>query len=104
MMRGDISRIKSDSEMYTAQKMRFGYWRYGNEGGGVGHTGRISRGAEDGNAIGRGAEGFNTLIGLLTVIEGRSHTVEAKVWIGDKLWRAPLGSGYRVVGFDVAIH
>ena len=104
MVWGHISGIKSDGEVHTAQEMRFRYRRDGDEGGGVGHTGRVLRGAEYGDAVGRGAEGFDAFIGLLAVVEAGGHAMEAEVWVGHEDWRGPLGGGDRVVGFNVAVH
>lgn len=68
------------------------------------HAGCILGGAEDGDAVIGSAERFDTLVGLLAVVEGRGHAMEAEVGICDKFWRRPLAGVDRVVGFDVAVY
>lgn len=67
-------------------------------------------GAEDGDAAGRErggrgvTEGLHAFIGLLTVIETRSHTVDVYEWRRDKLRGGPLGAGgVGEVGFNMAV-
>lgn len=66
-------------------------------------TGGVAVGAEDGDGVGGRAEGFKTFVGLLAVIEGGRHAVEAEEGVGDEFWGRPLFGFGAVVALDVAV-
>lgn len=53
--------------------------------------------------VGGVAEGFHALVALLTVVEARSHAMDAQEGVFNEGWRAPLAGGFGVVGFNVAV-
>lgn len=73
------------------------------KGRGVLETGSIAVGTEYGDFVGGGSEGFEAFVGLLTVVEGGGHAVEAEVGVGDELGGRPLSSFGAVMGFYVAV-
>ena len=76
--------------MYAFEELLLRYWGYRDELGGVGHAGGILRGAENGDTVVRCAECLYAFIGLLTVIEGGGHPVEAKKGVCDEGWGRPF--------------
>ena len=70
----------------------------------MGHAGSILRRAEDGDAVIGGPESFNAFVGLLAVVEGGGHAMEAEVGVCDEFGRGPLAGADGVVGFDVAVY
>ena len=60
--------------------------------------------AEDGKAVVGGAKGFDAFVGLLPVVEARSHAVNGEVGRTDEGWGAPLRGLNAVVGFDVTVY
>lgn len=56
----------------------------------------------DGRVVG-GAEGLETFVALLAVVETRSHAVDAEVGRGDELGGGPFACLLGVGGFDVAV-
>lgn len=72
--------------------------------GAVLHTNCISVGAKDlDRLIAGGAECFEPLIGLLAVVEGGGHAMDADERVGNEFERRPLASLVRIMGLDVAI-
>jgi hypothetical protein len=64
----------------------------------------VAVGPEDGDGrVARQAEGLEPFVGLLAVVEGRRHAVDAHVGVGDELEGRPFARFDRVVGFDVAV-
>lgn len=64
----------------------------------------VSVRAEDGDGLVAGrAEGLEALIGLLAVVEGRRHAVDAHEGVGHEAERRPFARRFGVRGFDVAI-
>ena len=43
--------------------------------------------AEDGDLVVRAPESLHALIGLLSIVEGWCHAMQAKIGVGDKYWR-----------------
>lgn len=77
---------------------------HGGDGGGVLHAGGVAVRAEDLEAgVAGGAEGLEPLVGLLAVVEGRGHAVDADVGVGDELEGGPLACLLGPVGLDVAV-
>lgn len=68
------------------------------------HATSVSAGSEDCKTVVRCAEGFDALVGLLTVVEAGSHTVDGQVGGADEGRGGPLGGLDAVVGFDVTVH
>lgn len=99
----DIGRVQRYRKVNTLEEMFDRKWGYGDERGGVGHAGGILRGAEDGDAVIGGAERLDAFVGLLAVVQGGSHAVEAEAGICDEFWSGPLAGVDGVVGFDVAV-
>jgi len=66
----------------------------------------ITVGAEEGDAtrFARHAEGLEAFQGLLAVVEGWRHAVNAHVRVGDELKGRPFASGLGVYGFDMAVN
>lgn len=89
--------------MTALQEQLFGNWRDGNVRGRMHHASGILAGAEDGETVLRGTEGFNALVGLLAIVQAGGHSVDREVRGADEGWRCPLGVLDAVVGFDVAI-
>ena len=86
------------------QEKIFGNGRHGHETGGMGHAGCILGRAEYGNAVVGGSERLDAFVGLLTVVEARSHAMDTEIWVADELGRTPLICLEAVVGFDVTIY
>lgn len=64
----------------------------------------VSVWAEDGDDLVAGrAEGLEALVGLLAVVEGRRHAVDAHEGVGHEAERRPFARRFGVRGFDVAI-
>jgi hypothetical protein len=68
------------------------------------HAAGILGRAKDLDCVAWGAEGLEALVGLLAVVEGGSHAVDAQEGVGDEGWGAPLTGFLGVVGFDVAVY
>jgi len=100
----NISRIQRHRKVHTFEEMFNRNLGYSDERGGVRHSGGILGWAEDGNAIIGGSESFDAFVGLLAVVKGRSHAMEAEVGVCDEFWRGPLACVDGVVGFYVAIY
>ena len=58
---------------------------------------------DDTSGIARHAEGLEAFQGLLAVVEGWCHAMNAHVRIRDELEWRPLASGLLVGGFDMAV-
>lgn len=67
------------------------------------HAFGILAGPKDGEAVFGGAEGFDSFVCLLAIVQAGGHPVDGEVWGADEGWGAPLGRFDAVVGFDVAI-
>lgn len=63
----------------------------------------IALGAKNGDIVIRRAECLHSFVGLLTIVECWCHAMETKVWICNKLRRAPFASLDAVVRLDMAI-
>lgn len=64
----------------------------------------ISIGAENlDRRVTGSAESFQALVGLLTVIEGRGHAMDADKRVGHELKGGPRASLFGVVGLNMAI-
>lgn len=62
------------------------------------HANGITVGTENlDRLIARGAKGLEPLVGLLAVIEGRRHAMDANVRVGDELERCPFAGLVRIV-------
>lgn len=103
MMWRHISRIQRHGQVYAFDEMLHRNRRYSDKRSGVGHSGGIFRGTEDGDAVIRGTESFDAFERLLAVVQGGGHAMEAKIRVCDESWRGPLAGVDGVVGFDVAI-
>ena len=68
------------------------------------HAGGVEGGAEDGDAIVRGSEGFDAFVGLLPVVQCGRETVDGEVGRGDEGGSGPSGGVDGVVAFDVPVH
>ena len=76
----------------------------GDETGGMRHACAIFVGAEYGDGIVTGhSEGFDTLKGLLPVIQCGSHAVDSEVGILNERGFGPLSRFNTVVGLDMAV-
>lgn len=89
--------------MYAFHEGRFGYGWDRDESGRVCHSGSISLGPEDLDLVVRRAEGFQSLISLLAIVESWSHAVNAEERVDDKTWCTPFSSLNGVVRLDMAI-
>lgn len=68
------------------------------------HAQGVTIGAEDlDGGVAGGPEGFETLVGLLAVVEGRGHAMDADEGVADEFGGRPLTSFLGPVGFDVAV-
>jgi len=89
--------------VYSFQEYVLGHRWDGYERCGVLETGCVAVGTEYGNFVGGGSECFHAFVGLLAVVEGGGHAVEAEVGVGDEFGGRPLSSFGAVVGFYVAV-
>jgi len=89
--------------VYTFGEDGFGDCRNGDHCGGVCKAGGISIWAEDSDFVIRGAKGFHPFVGLLPVVEGGSHAMEAEERVCYEFGFGPHAGLDAVVGFDVAI-
>ena len=89
--------------MHAFEEQQFGDRRDGDERCGVREAFGVVGGAEDGYGVVWAAEGFHAFIGLLAVVEGGCHAVEAQVGVCYEFRGRPLACFDGVVGFDVAI-
>ena len=69
----------------------------------MGHSFGILVGAEDGDAVGGGPEGFDAFEGLLAVVDAGGEAVHAEVGVGDKYGGSPFAGLDTVGGFDMAV-
>jgi hypothetical protein len=81
-----------------------GDFGHADKGGRVLHTASIHIRTEngDGRVVGS-AEGFETFVALLAVVEAWGHAVDAEVWGGDEGGGGPFSGLFGVGGFDVAV-
>lgn len=78
--------VESDSRLDCGDKEVDRDRRDRDELGRVLEPGRVAVRAEYGDlVVAREAEGFEAFVGLLAVVEGRGHAVEADVGVGDEL-------------------
>ena len=61
--------------MTAFEEQIFRDWWYGDERSGMSHALGILAGSEDGEAVLGRAESFDTLVGLLAVIQSRGHSM-----------------------------
>ena len=96
--------VQTDGQVYTGIEVFYRHCRDRDERGRVLHALSVLYRPEDvdGLVVGR-AESFKTLIALLTVVETRSHAMDAKEWVFHKLRWGPFPTRERVVRLDVAI-
>lgn len=78
--------------------------RHRHELGAVLHADGIPVGAEDlDRLVTGGAEGLEPLVGLLAVVEGGGHAMDADKRVGDEFERGPFARLVGIVRLDVAI-
>lgn len=99
----DVLGIEGDGSLYGVEEQVSRDGRAADEGGRVLHADGVAVGAEDLNVAGGGAECLETLIGLLAVVQGRGHAVDADEGVRDELGSSPFPRLDRVVALDVAI-
>lgn len=85
--------VQGDGGAAGVDEQLDGHGRHGDGVGAVLHASGIAVGTEDlnGGIAGR-AEGLEALIGLLAVVEGGGHAMDADVRVGDELEGRPLAS------------
>lgn len=89
-MRRDPLGVEGDGGTAGVDKGLDGYGGHGDEGGTVLHASGIAIGAEDLNGrVAGSAEGFEALVGLLAVVEGGGHAVDANEGVSHKLQGRP---------------
>jgi len=101
-MRRHISGIHAHSELAGIEEEVCGDWGDGNVGGGVLHAFCVLVGAEDGDCVVGGSEGFQAFVALLAVVEAWGHAVDAEEGVGDEGGGCPFSGLDAVVGFDMA--
>ena len=89
--------------MAAFDEIRFRYRRDCDKGGRVSHSFCVGHCAEDSYLVVRCSECFDAFKGLLGIVQGRCHAVDAEVGVLDELGFAPLAGLRVVVGFDMAI-
>lgn len=99
----DVGSIQRHSVVNSLNEEIFGDRRHGNEARRVRNSGSISLGTEDCDLVVRSAKCFHALIGLLSIVKTRSHTMNTHERVGYELWFRPFASLYAVVGLDVSI-
>ena len=90
VVRWHVGGVEGYSKMNALKEVGRRNRRDGDERSRVGHAGGVLGGAKDGDAVGGSTEGFKALVGLLTVVEGGRHTMEAEEGVGDEGRRGPL--------------
>lgn len=89
--------------MHAFEEEGFGNGRDRDEGGRVCKTFGIVYGAENGYGVGGRSKCFHAFVGLLAVVEGWCHTVQAQVGVCYEGGRGPFAGFDGVVGFNVSI-
>lgn len=89
--------------MYAFFEECFGHGRDRDHLRRVCHSNSISFGAEDGDLVVWGAEGFHALIGLLAVVQGWCHAVKSQEGVSDELGFRPSTRLDAEVGLDMSI-
>lgn len=97
--------VERDGGLDGGQEQVDGHGRDRDEGRRVLEARGVAVGAEDGDAVvARQAEGFEAFVGLLAVVEGGGHAVQADVGVGDEGRGGPDAGVDGVVRFDVAVY
>ena len=90
--------------MAALQKMFLRHGRDGYERSGEGKASGVLRGAKYGDGRIRGhPKGFDTLKGLLTIVQYRSHAVDGEIGRFDEIRSRPLTRFDGVMRFNVTI-
>ena len=96
--------VESDSCAAGLEEELDGDLGHGSYIGRVLETGGIAVRSEDGDAgIVGSAEGLESLVGLLAVVESWGHAVDAHEGVGDEAEGRPLSGCFGVCSFDVAV-
>lgn len=105
LVRRDKAAVESDGGAASLDKHVDGDMGHGGNVGRVLQAHGVLVGAENGEAavLAGHAEGLEALVGLLAVVEGGRHAMEAHIGVGDELERRPLASGLGVGRFDVSV-
>lgn len=104
LMRGHELGVEPHGSAAGGDEEVLGDGGHRRDGGGVLHAGGVLVRAEDLEAgVAGGAEGLEALVGLLAVVEGGGHAVDADVGVGDELEGGPLARLLGPVGLDVAV-
>lgn len=102
-MRRNVFSVKAHCQVAAFDEIRFRYRRDCDKAGRVSHSFCVGRCAEDSYLVFWGSECFDPFKGLLGIVQGRCHTVDAEVGVLDELGFAPFAGLRVVVGFDMAI-
>lgn len=100
----DEAGVEGDGGLDGVEEEGLGDARHGDDVGGVLEAQGVLVRAEDVDCgvTGR-AEGLEALVGLLAVVEGRGHAVDAHEGVRDELEGGPLAGRDGVGGLDVAV-
>lgn len=99
----DVLGIEGDGGLDGVEEQVSRHGRAADERGRVLHAHGVAVGAEDLDVARGGAEGLEALVGLLAVVEGGGHAMDADEGVRHELGSSPLARLYRVVALDVAV-
>lgn len=99
----DVPRVQRHGGLDSVEEQAGRHRRAGYELGRVLQPQSIAVGSEHLDLVGRRAEGLQPLVGLLAVVEGRGHAMDADIGVGHELERGPLARRFGVVGLDMSI-
>lgn len=101
---GHEARVERHGGLARLHEEVFRHGRHAHDLGRVLHAHGVLVRAEQRNLlVARQAEGLEALVGLLPVVEGRRHAVDADEGVRHILERRPLAGVHRVRRFDVAV-
>lgn len=104
VVRRDPLRVEGHGGPARVDKHVRGDGRHRHEGCAVLHPGGVAVRSEDlDGGVAGGPEGLEALVGLLPVVEGRGHAVDADVWVCNELEGGPFTCLFGEAGFDVAV-
>lgn len=100
----DVAGVEGDGGLDGLEEEGLGDAGHGDDVGRVLEADGVLVRAEDvDGVVAGGAEGLEALVGLLAVVEGRGHAVDAHEGVRDELEGRPLAGRDGVGGLDVAV-